>query len=101
MSRLTDHFGPPSSDARFGDRPPHPLPPYRVVLPNNPALALMLIVQVVIEITRLCRAEATHKMWEAHHSGRSELLVTHKERAELYVEQFGDRGLTVTIEPAV
>ena len=28
------------------------------------------------------------------------LLVTHKERAELYQEQFESKGLTVTIEPA-
>lgn len=75
------------------------LPPYRVVLPNNGTHGLMKVVQIVMDITRLCRAEATHKMWEAHHTGRSELLVTHKERAELYVEQFADHGLTVTIEP--
>ena len=28
------------------------------------------------------------------------LLVTHKERAELYADQFQSKGLTVTIEPA-
>jgi hypothetical protein len=28
------------------------------------------------------------------------LLQTHKERAELFVEQFAGRGVTVTIEPA-
>jgi hypothetical protein len=39
-------------------------------------------------------------MWEAYHWGRSQLLVTVKERAELYVEQFAARGLTLTIEPA-
>jgi ATP-dependent Clp protease adapter protein ClpS len=59
----------------------------------------MFVVQTVMELTRLCREEATHKMWEAHHTGTSLLLVTHKERAELYVEQFAGRGLTVTIEP--
>ena len=80
--------------------PSRGLPPsYRVVLANHPALAMMFIVQTVMDVTHLCRDEATHKMWEAHHNGRSQLLVTHKERAELYVEQFADRGLTVTIEP--
>ena len=37
---------------------------------------------------------------EANQSGLSLLLVTHKERAELYQEQFQSKGLTVTIEPA-
>ncbi len=76
------------------------LPPYRVILHNNAAADMMFIVRTIMELTRFCRAEATHKMWEAHHCGRSVLLQTHKERAELYVEQFADKGLTVTIEPA-
>src|SRR5262245_37167016 len=76
------------------------LPPYRVILPNNEASDMMFVVRTIMELTRLCRAEATHKMWEAHHCGRSLLLVTHKERAELYVEQCAGTGLTATIEPA-
>lgn len=59
----------------------------------------MFIVRTIMELTRFCRAEATHKMWEAHHLGRSVLLITYKERAELYAEQFSERGLLVTIEP--
>jgi ATP-dependent Clp protease adaptor protein ClpS len=78
---------------------PGPLPPYKVILLRDAAKELMFIVRTVMELTRFHRAEATHKMWEAHHSGRSMLLVTHKERAELYVDQFADRGLPVTIEP--
>lgn len=75
------------------------LPLYRVVLLNSNA-DLMFIVRTVMELTRLCREEATHKMWQAHHLGRSILLVTHRERAELYAEQFAGRGLLVAIEPA-
>ena len=77
-----------------------PLPRYKVVLLNNAASDMMFVVRTIMELTRLCRAEATHKMWEAHHSGRSVLLITFKERAELYVEQFAGRGLNVAIEPA-
>jgi ATP-dependent Clp protease adapter protein ClpS len=99
MQHPADYSGPPSGDARGTDRAP--LPGYRVVLANNATQALMFVVQTVMELTRFCREEATHKMWEAHHCGRSPLLVTHKERAELYVEQFAERGLTVTIEPAM
>jgi ATP-dependent Clp protease adaptor protein ClpS len=76
------------------------LPPYKVVLLHSAIIDLMFIVRTVMELTRLCRAEATHKMWEAHHCGRSVLLVTYKERAELYQEQFAGRGLSVSVEPA-
>jgi ATP-dependent Clp protease adapter protein ClpS len=76
------------------------LPRYKVILLQDAAADLMFIVRTVMELTRLCRAEATHKMWEAHHCGRSVLLRTYRERAELYVEQFASKGLAVTIEPA-
>jgi ATP-dependent Clp protease adapter protein ClpS len=75
------------------------LPRYKVVLHHDAAKDLMFVVRSVMELTRFPRAEATHKMWEAHHSGRSVLLTTYRERAELYVEQFAGKGLTVTIEP--
>jgi len=76
------------------------LPLYKVILHHDAVNDLMFVVRTVMELTHFCRAEATHKMWEAHHSGRSTLLVTYRERAELYVEQFASKGLTVTIEPA-
>ena len=76
------------------------LPPYRVILQNNVAADMMFVVRTIMELTRLCRAEATHKMWEAHHCGRSVLLITYLERAELYVEQFASKGLTTSVEPA-
>jgi ATP-dependent Clp protease adapter protein ClpS len=91
---------PPHSAKAQGGSRPRPLPPYRVILKNNTAADMMFIVRTIMELTRFCRAEATHKMWEAHHCGRSLLLVTHRERAELYVEQFAAKGLAVTIEPA-
>ncbi len=103
MSMLPpDLPGVPHNSARAqSDAKPRPrqLPPYRLILVNNVAADMMFVVRTIMELTRLCRAEATHKMWEAHHCGRSLLLVTHRERAELYVEQFADKGLTVTIEP--
>jgi len=75
-------------------------PRYKVVLLNQPVQDLMFVVRSVMELTRFPRAEATHKMWEAYHSGRSVLLITYLERAELYVEQFADKGLKVELEPA-
>jgi ATP-dependent Clp protease adaptor protein ClpS len=91
---------------REGRAEPSPAPPrrslprYKVVLLNSAAHELMFIVRAVMELTRLCRAEATHKMWEAHHHGRSVLVVTYRERAELLAEQFADKGLTVVLEPS-
>ena len=76
------------------------LPRYKVVLHHDAGNDLMFIVRSVMELTRFPRAEATHKMWEAYHTGRSVLLITYKERAELYVEQFAAKGVTVSIEPA-
>ena len=75
------------------------LPRYKVVLHRHPSLELMFVVRSVMELTRYMRAEATHKMWESYHNGRSILLSTWLERAELYVEQFADKGLVTSIEP--
>jgi ATP-dependent Clp protease adaptor protein ClpS len=75
------------------------IPRYKVILLQNAIDDLMFVVRSVMELTRFPRAEATHKMWEAHHCGRSVLLITYLERAELYVEQFASKGLSVTLEP--
>lgn len=98
-------FPSPSSGARKQasplDQPRNRLlPRYRVILHRNPSIDLMFVVRSVMELTRFPRAEATHKMWEAHHNGRSVLLTTWLERAELYVEQFASKGLDTSVEPA-
>jgi ATP-dependent Clp protease adapter protein ClpS len=76
------------------------MPVYWVVLHYDAANDLMFIVATVMELTRLGRAEAMHRMWQAYHSGTARLLSTYRERAELYAEQFHGKGLRVTIEPA-
>ena len=91
---------PPSSSAPV--RPsarPRPLARYRIVLLKEAVQDLMYVVRSVMELTRFPRAEATHKMWEAHHCGRSVLLTTYLERAELFVELFASKGLKVVLEP--
>jgi ATP-dependent Clp protease adaptor protein ClpS len=93
-----------SSPLSDEDRPvPKPqrreVPRYKVILVHEAFDDLMFVVRSVMELTRFPRAEATHKMWEAHHSGRSVLLVTYRERAELLVELFAGKGLKVKIEP--
>jgi ATP-dependent Clp protease adapter protein ClpS len=98
VPRLPDDV-PAQSRPLDKNRPRQP-PRYKVVLHHDAAHDLMFVVRSVMELTRFPRAEATHKMWEAYHCGRSVLLVTYLERAELYVEQFAEKGLTVTVEPA-
>jgi ATP-dependent Clp protease adapter protein ClpS len=70
----------------------------RLVLHYDPQHELMFVVRTIMELTRFCRAEATHLMWHAYHSGRSEILTMHRERAEFLAERFADRGLGVTLE---
>jgi ATP-dependent Clp protease adapter protein ClpS len=58
------------------------------------------VIVTVMELTPLGEQEAKNRTNEANETGVALLLVTHKERAELYMEQFESKGLTVTIEPA-
>jgi ATP-dependent Clp protease adaptor protein ClpS len=82
--------------------PPTPdlLPPFRVLLHNDDKNELLDVVEAIVELTPLNARRASSVMLEAHMSGVALVLVTHKERAELYVEQFASKRLTVTIEPA-
>ena len=89
----------PDESGKFASQRPG-LPTYKLVLLWNPANDPMAVVRAVMELTRYCRDEATYKMWQAHRDGRSVLLLTYLERAELYVEQFAKKGLQVAIEAA-
>lgn len=82
--------------------PPEPkqLPPFKVLLHNDDVNDYLFVVSTIVELTPLNRERATEAMLEADKTGVSLLLVTHKERAELYADQFTSKGLTVTIEPA-
>lgn len=77
---------------------PVDLPQCRLVLHCDPLHELMFVVRTIMELTRYCRAEATHLMWQAYHCGRCELLTLHRERAEFLAERFAERGLQVTVE---
>jgi ATP-dependent Clp protease adaptor protein ClpS len=77
----------------------HHIRRFRVVLHRASDKELMFVARVVMELTHFGTAEAEFRMWETHHRGRSLVVVTHLERAELFVEQFADRGLAATIEP--
>lgn len=75
------------------------LPPFRVILHNDDVNTFEHVIRSILKLTDLNEHEAIQRTIEAHQTGSSLLLVTHKERAELYVEQFASFTLTVTCEP--
>ncbi len=81
------------------DRRTHQLPPFRVLLHNDDVNTFDHVILTILNLTHLALEEAVQRALEAHETGQSLLLVTHRERAELYVEQFRSCSLTVTAEP--
>lgn len=79
---------------------PRPIPHYQLILPAAAVTDMMLVIRTIMDLTHLGRAEATHRMWQAYYGGHARILTTYRERAELYAEQFAERGVPVTIEPA-
>ncbi|MBK9126573.1 MAG: ATP-dependent Clp protease adaptor ClpS [Phycisphaerales bacterium] len=82
-----------------GEQSARLLPRYRVVLHNDDVNTFDHVIISILKLTPLSRDEAIQRTLEADATGAALLLVTHQERAELYVEQFASRGLTVTAEP--
>jgi len=76
------------------------LPPWKVLLHNDDKNDIGFVILTIIELTPLKQEEAVQRTLEAHQQKVALLLVTHKERAELYQDQFQSKGLTVTIEEA-
>jgi ATP-dependent Clp protease adapter protein ClpS len=81
-------------------KPPQQLPPWKVLLHNDDKNDVEFVVETIVALTPLNEHDASKRTLEAHHTGVALLLTTHKERAELYKEQFQSKGLTVSIEPA-
>jgi ATP-dependent Clp protease adaptor protein ClpS len=77
---------------------PRQLPPWKVLLHNDDVNDMGYVIDTIAMLTPLKRADAAQRMLEAHLRGVTLLLTTHKERAELYKDQFASRQLTVTIE---
>lgn len=75
------------------------LPPWNVLLHNDDENDMAYVIDTLMMLTPLREAAATTVTLTAHVRGLSLVLATHKERAELYQQQFTSRGLTVTIEP--
>jgi len=85
--------------ATQSDQKTRKLPPFKVVLHNDDVNTFEHVILTILRLTSLEQGEAVLKTIEAHETGVSVLLVTSKERAELYVDQFASCSLTVTCEP--
>lgn len=78
---------------------PKQLPPYKVLLHNDDVNVFEHVIMSIVKITTLSLHDAEVRTLEADKTGVALLLVTHRERAELYEEQFRSCNLIVTIEP--
>jgi len=81
-------------------RKPQKLPPYKVLLHNDDVNTFEHIIQSILKLTTLAPQEAVLRTIEAHETGVALLLITHRERAELYTEQFASLKVITTVEPA-
>lgn len=75
------------------------LPPFKLLLHNDDVNSIEHVILTILQLTPLTEQEAIERTIEAHNNGLALLLVTTKERAELYVEQFHACRLTATCEP--
>lgn len=75
------------------------LPPWKVLLHNDDVNTFEDVILAILQLTPLPEKEAILRTIEAHEQGTALLLITNRERAELYVEQFACVKLTVTCEP--
>jgi ATP-dependent Clp protease adaptor protein ClpS len=79
-------------------RDPRMLPPCKVLLHNDDVNTFDHVIRSIVRLTRLRENDAVVKVIEAHEQGLALLLVTHRERAELYLDQFASLNITITIE---
>ncbi len=75
------------------------LPRFRVLLHNDDINDLDFVIDTIMELAAVSQQAAVQIAVEADTNGLAMILVTHKERAELYTEQFASKGLITTMEP--
>jgi len=75
------------------------MPLWKVLLHNDDVNTFEYVIATIRSLTPLTEIQAIRCTIEAHKTGLVLLLTTHRERAELYQQQFQSKRLTVTIEP--
>jgi ATP-dependent Clp protease adaptor protein ClpS len=102
VRRASDHAE-PAAGTGVQDRPApgkvDHLQPFRVLLHNDDVNDMEYVVETLCDLTPLPTQRAEAVMMEAHRTGVALVLMTHRERAELYVDQFRSKKLTATMEP--
>ena len=77
------------------------LPPYAVILHNDPVHAMVEVVQALRRsVPGISAMKAARIMLEAHNSGQAVVIVCPLEQAEYYQQRLQTYGLTVTIRRA-
>ena len=84
----------------FRPKQPKALPPFKVLLHNDDVNSFEHVIMAILKLTALQTQDAVLRTLEAHESGVALLLTTHRERAELYVDQFATMSITTTMEAA-
>ncbi len=95
MPVIVDH---PTKKKESDEIKLEPLPRYAVILHNDDLHSMEEVVLLLIEIFHYKVKKATRLMLEAHFKGRSTVLVTLFERAELYRDKLRSKTLISTIE---
>lgn len=101
MSHSPD--APAGGAATLTRRPPprlDHLPPFRVLLHNDDHNEMGFVIRTLREIAALTEDHATQVTKETDEQGVGLVTVTHKERAELFVEQLTSKGLRASCEAA-
>src|SRR5215471_3596694 len=87
--------GVPLTDVREQPGRVEHLPAYRVLLHNDDKNDFVHVIETLVDLTPLSPQAATTVTMEAHKTGVALVLTTHRERAELYVDQFKSKSLKV------
>ena len=72
--------------------------PWNVIVWDDPINLMSYVVYVFQKVFGFSEQEATIKMLEVHHQGRSLVTTTERERAEHYVTRLHEYGLKATLE---
>jgi ATP-dependent Clp protease adaptor protein ClpS len=75
-------------------------PPFRVLLHNDDHNEMGFVVRTLREIAALDEPSAVKVTLETDKQGVGLVTITHKERAELFVEQLTSKGLRASCEAA-
>ena len=96
----TTTITPPEQATQQSPPPADQLPPFNVILHNDDVNDFGYVVMSLLCVTPVREKQAVQITQAAHTRGRSLVMTTHRERAELYRDRLRSRHLSATIEPA-